>query len=417
MRILLWHGYLLHGTGSNVYTRAVAREWAVAGHDVTVVCQEGNPEQFDLGGAAVVRPDVGPLLPVFVLDRYEGVEARLVQELTRDERELYVERNARALRELLPADLVFANHAVMGGPVGAASGARFAVKVHGSELEYSMRESPELAEWGADALRTATAVFVGSGHIRSVLEDVTGHTERVYEVPPGVDIEEFRPRPRDEALVALLDECRRDPPNPSSADDRLPDEGNAERLRRFFEHEGPVVLYFGKLLYNKGAHVLLEALHGIDARALIVGFGDYREELESRAPRNALFTGELRHRHLVHLIPLCDVTVVPSVFPEAFGMVAAEAAAAGCPPLVARHSGLAEVAEGLEPAYPVELRHLAAFETGDSVDLADKLHELLALPAERRRALGAAARQVAEERWSWASVAARLLEPLVSGHE
>ena len=37
MKILLWHGYLLGGTGSNVYTRALAREWARAGHDVTVV--------------------------------------------------------------------------------------------------------------------------------------------------------------------------------------------------------------------------------------------------------------------------------------------------------------------------------------------------------------------------------------------
>ena len=114
----------------------------------------------------------------------------------------------------------------------------------------------------------------------------------------------------------------------------------------------------------------------------------------------------------MHLIPLADVCVVPSIFPEAFGMVAAEAAAAGCPPLVARHSGLEEVAEGIEAAYPPEYRHLASFETGDSLDLADKLHELLALPADTRRALGEAARGVAVEKWSWAGVAARLLEPL-----
>jgi glycosyltransferase involved in cell wall biosynthesis len=91
--------------------------------------------------------------------------------------------------------------------------------------------------------------------------------------------------------------------------------------------------------------------------------------------------------------------------------VAAEAEAAGCPPLVARHSGLEEVAEGIEAAYPPEFRHLASFETGDSLDLADKLHELLALRADTRRALGEAARGVAVEKWSWAGVAARLLEP------
>lgn len=411
MRILLWHGYLLHGTGSNVYTRAIAREWSLAGHEVVVFCQEPHPEQFDLGGAEVVHPDVGPVLPVFVLDRYEGIEARLLQDLTRAERERYVAANAASLRGHLPADLVFANHVLLGAPVAAATGARFAVKAHGSELEYSMRASPDLQAWGALSLRGAEAVFVGSAHIRAVLEEVVGHVDRVHEVPPGVDVDEFQPRPREEALPALLDECRRDPPNPGNRQERLPDEGNAERLAEFLAGDEPTVLYFGKLLYNKGVHVLLEALHGVEARALIVGFGDYRHELERLARPRTLFTGPLEHRHLAQLIPLADVTVVPSIFPEAFGMVAAEAAAAGCPSLVARHSGLAEVAEGLEAVYPPELRHLTSFTTGDSLELADRLHELLALPAEQRRALGESARGVAVERWSWAGVAARLLEP------
>jgi len=90
-------------------------------------------------------------------------------------------------------------------------------------------------------------------------------------------------------------------------------------------------------------------------------------------------------------------------------MVAAEAAAAGSPPLVARHSGLAEVAEGLEAGYPPGLRHLASFATGDSADLARKLREVLALTPEARADLGAAARRVAVERWSWSSVSERLL--------
>src|SRR3954454_22072691 len=104
----------------------------------------------------------------------------------------------------------------------------------------------------------------------------------------------------------------------------------------------------------------------LDARAVIVGFGDYREELERIAPPRTLFTGPLEHRHLMHLLPLADATVVPSIFPEAFGMVAAEAAAAGSPPLVARHSGLAEVAAGLGQEYPVGVRHLASFDNGDA---------------------------------------------------
>ena len=143
-----------------------------------------------------------------------------------------------------------------------------------------------------------------------------------------------------------------------------------------------------------------------------MGFGDYRPDLEALAPpERTLFTGPLEHRHLVHLLPLCDVAVVPSIFPEAFGMVAAEAAAAGVPPLVARHSGLAEVAAGLEAAYPLKRRALTSFESGNVAELRDKLATLLALPAGERGALGEAARRAAVDRWSWRSVAVRLLEP------
>src|ERR687898_281595 len=300
MRILLWHGYLLGGTGSNVYTRSIAREWSRAGHDIVVVSQEANPELYDLGGAQTVRPDIGGLLPVFVLDRYEGMEARLLQDTSAEERARFVEANASALRELAPADLVFANHVLLGGPVGGASGLPFAVKAHGSELEYSMR-----------------------------------------------------------------------------GNERLPDDGNAENFAEFLAEESPTLLYFGKLIRNKGVHLLLQALERIDARAVIVGFGDYRGELETMAGPNVLFTGPLEHRHLVHLIPLTDVTVVPSIFPEAFGMVVAEAAAGGSIPLVDRHSGLAEIAEALGS-------DLTSFDTGDVADLRAKLERLLALSSVER---------------------------------
>jgi glycosyltransferase involved in cell wall biosynthesis len=348
-----------------------------------------------------------------VLDRYEGLEARKIQDFSAAERARYVDANAAAIRDLLPADLVFANHVVAGAPVAAAAGAPFAVKAHGSELEYSMRGNAELSAWGREALEHARAIYVGSAHIRRVVEEVVGAVSPpVHEVPPGVDVEEFRPRPRDEALAGLVEEAHRDAPNPGNAQERLPDDGNAARLQDFLAGDEPTVVYFGKLLYNKGVHVLLEALKRVDARAVIVGFGDYRAELEAMAPPRTLFTGPFEHRHLVQLLPLADVTVVPSIFPEAFGMVAAEAAAAGSPPLVARHSGLAEIAEGLEQEYPAEYRELAGFANGDVDELAAKLGALLALPGTERRRLADAARRATVERWSWSSVAHRLLAPV-----
>ena len=410
MKIFVWHGYLLSGTGSNIYARSLAREWSHEGHDVTVFSQEAQPEHFDLGSAATVRPDVGGLLPTFVLDRYDGYRVELVQDCAPEELSAWVEANAAAMRARLPADLVFVNHVILGGPVGAATGAPYVVKAHGSELEYSMRGNARLSGWGAEALKGAGAVIAGSDHIRKVLEEVCGHVDRVHEIPPGVDVELWRPQPREEALAALVEEARHDPPNPGNAEERLPDEGNADRLAAFLADDRPTIVYFGKLIYNKGVQVLLEALKEVDARAVIVGFGDYRETLEQQAEGlPILFTGPLEHRHLVHLLALADVAVVPSIFPEAFGMVAAEAAAAGCPPVVANHSGLAEIARGLDEAYPPALRHLASFPKGDQATLARRLNEILALPESDRSALRTAARNAAVERWSWTNVARRIL--------
>jgi glycosyltransferase involved in cell wall biosynthesis len=410
VKILLWHGYLLGGTGSNVYTRYLARAWSRAGHEVVVFCQEPHPERYDLGGAHVVRPDAGGLLPVFVLDRYEDLEARRLPELSASDRDAWVEMNAAAVREHLPADVLLTNHVLLGAPVGAAAGTPFAVKAHGSELEFALRGNPELVTWARETLPQAKEVLAGSEHIRRVLEEVLGageYLERVRIVPPGVDVEELRPEPRDQALTALVEEARRDPP---LTGERHPDPGNAERFAEFLAGEEPTVVFVGKLSREKGVDLLLEALERIEARAVIVGFGPLRAELEERAAgRRILLCGPLEHRHLAHLWALADVSVTPSVFPEAFGMVAAEAAACGSPPLVARHSGLADIASGLEAEYPAQHRSLASFERGDLDDLAETLRALLDLPASERRRLGEAARRAAFRHWSWERIAALIL--------
>jgi glycosyltransferase involved in cell wall biosynthesis len=406
VKILLWHGYLLGGTGSNVYTRSLARAWSRLGHQVVVFCQEPNPERYDLAGATVVRPAIPGPLPVFVLDRYDDLEPRYLQDLTADEREAFVEANAAAVREHLPADNLLVNHVLPGAAVGAAVGSPFSVKAHGSELEFSIRGSEDLIAWAREALAHADEVVVGSEHIRHVLAEVVGWRERLRIVPPGVDVEELRPKPREEALRELIAEAAQDG---SRRSERDPDEGNAERLEAFFAEDAPTVVYVGKLSTEKGVHLLLEALHRVDARAVVVGFGPAREELEAAARERVLFTGALEHRHLRHLWPLADVSVTPSTFPEAFGMVAAEAAACGSPPLVARHSGLVAVAEGLEAEYPPHARRLASFERGNADDLAGKLREILSLPRPEWDDLSAAARRAAVRLWSWERVAALLV--------
>jgi glycosyltransferase involved in cell wall biosynthesis len=415
MRLVLWHGYLLEGTGSNIYTQHVARAWGRLGHHVVVVCQEPRPERFPLGpNVRVVRPDVGPLLPTFILDRYEGIEARHVADMTAAELELFVDRNARAVAAAHGggADLVLANHALMGGPVAAracADGTPHAVKIHGSELEYAIRGRPQLAAIAVRSLAGASALFAGSGHIVEVTEELLGAGlhDRMHVVPPGVDTDAFHPGGGDlAALVAML---HRDAgaPHPGRPAERAPDTDAGDRLAGL----GRFVLYFGKLMRQKGVHLLLEAWSRLaaahpDVTLVVVGFGDARAEFEAMPGERVIFTGAMDHEHLHLLVPLADVVVVPSVLPEAFGMVAAEAAACGVLPIVADHSGLAEVAAGLG-------ENGLTFD-GTASDLEARLAGVLALPDARRREMGLAARAAVVERWSWDGIAQRLIDVSLS---
>ncbi len=409
MNLIIWHGYLLAGTGSNIYTQQIARAWGNLGHTVRVLCQEPHPERYPMGGRVrVMRPEIGPLLPVFVLDRYHGVEPRHVAEFDPAELAAYVEANAAALRSELqrePADLVLANHAIMGGPVAAAgcgpTSTPFAVKVHGSELEYAIRPYPRLAAPARQALDRAAAVFVGSAHIEEVTRELLGagpYQRRVRIVPPGVDVEAFRPGGG--SLPALQELLRGHVAG--SHPERSPDPDAAERLAGL----GGFVLYFGKLIRQKGVGVLLEAWSRLapghpDLTLIVVGFGGDRAALEEEAGPRVVFTGAMDHDQLQLLVPLAEAVVVPSVMHEAFGMVAAEAAACGVLPVVTGHSGLAEVAAGLGEAG-------RTFD-GSAADLARVLGGVLDLPVAERRRLGALARAAVLERWSWEGIGRRLL--------
>ena len=128
--------------------------------------------------------------------------------------------------------------------------------------------------------------------------------------------------------------------------------------------------------------------------------------------RRVHFTGALAHGDLPDLLPACVAQVVPSTFPEAFGMVAAEAAACGALPLSANHSGMAEVTATLAPALTPELRPLMSFEVGPGAvrEIAEKLVTWLSLdPEEREQARDALAADAARQ-YSWESVAEGVID-------
>jgi glycosyltransferase involved in cell wall biosynthesis len=119
------------------------------------------------------------------------------------------------------------------------------------------------------------------------------------------------------------------------------------------------------------------------------------------------FVGPLYHEELAKLLPVADAGVVPSIFPETFGLVAAELAASGVVPFVADHSGLREAGEIIGRGLPFDLRvGMDGFEE----NLARALADYLRLSDEERRRSGKAVRNNCVEYLSWGTLAERLVE-------
>jgi glycosyltransferase involved in cell wall biosynthesis len=467
MRILIFHGYLLRGTGSNIYNANLVRTLAALGHEVDLLCQDRDWEPPE--GVTVHIPDIGRVLPVYVADQYEGFDAKPYPELSDAELEHYIAANVEAVQGVPTPDVALANHLVMGPLILArALGGRapYAVKIHGSALEYTVRPNRKrFLPYALEGIRGAAGVLVGSQHTANSLFEVLAEEpslpKRTRLGPPGVDVHEFRPREPDLEQLAA---------RPAAAWGG--EHGSAEVLRLVDPSRDRIVSYVGKLIISKGLDLLLAAWPLVvarvpDARLIVVGFGTYKTALEGfvdalrrgdvpalreiaargreleggragelrylnafldtidhdwlraapAAAERVHFTGRLEHDDLPLLLPACEAQVMPSTFPESFGMVAAEAAACGALPLSANHSGMAEVTATLSPALPERLRPLMSFDVGPGAvrEIGSKLVEWLELaPGERAEARAALAAEAAR-RYSWESVAEGVIEA-ASGH-
>ena len=502
MRILLWHGWLLEGSGSNVATARIAERYRAAGHDVLLLCQERQPERYAwidafgsvgtegtseltaqpveaaAGRCVLLRPRIGTMIPVFVIDRYEGFdEVRRFVDLSDDDLGSYLRSNVDALRAAAAwhgTEITFTGHAIPGAAVGkrALGAGRYVAKIHGSDIEYAVRIQERYRELAREGLEAARAVVGPTADVLARCSAlVPGIEDLARIVAPGVEVSAFRPRPRTEALREAAERLDADPDTsqgrPSSIDapveraldDRdapaldalaetydqaVPEPDATTRLRRLAGTSGPIVGYLGKLIPQKGVELMLQAHRAAEhmAHALVVGFGSHREWLAALAialergdgaaldwlrevreipietvpdprsrtgDRDVTFTGRLDHRYAPDALAAMDVMVVPSILPEAFGMVAAEGAAAGALPLVARHSGLGEVGAALEAA--IGRPGLLTFEPGPGAvaRLASALDRVLELPTAERGELRRAVSAFVGREWTWDRTAAGLL--------
>src|SRR3954449_2537284 len=320
MRVLIFHGFLLRGTGSNVYNASLAAALAKLGHDVHLLCQDRHAAELPFVNAVgrwkdgeltveTIRepvrvtaylPDIGRVLPVYVADEYEGFDARPYPELSEEEVERYVEANAAAVREVTEragVEIGLANHLVM-GPVILARGldAPYAVKVHGSALTYTVAPHRDrFLPYAAEGLARAGAVLVGSRHtaegLWEVMDDSTVE-EKTRLGPPGVDAEAFVPQADAAARLRGLSERLEG----ADAAGWGGEAGAAEALRALDPERDRIVSFVGKLIVSKGVDLLLAAWPLVaeavpEARLVVVGFGTYREGIEQLA--HALRDGDL----------------------------------------------------------------------------------------------------------------------------
>ena len=506
------HGYMLSGSGSNVYVQNLCRALVRMGHNVHLLCQDAEPLAYDFvdvhavadgtgieslgeqetpypGRCVVYNPRIGGLLPVYVYDDYPGWRVKTFLDLTDAELENYLGRNVEAVGSVLRAsgaEAAITNHSVPGPLISRraldGSDVPYASIVHGSCLQYVSRRSETYMDLTREGLEGAEEILALSSHSAgTIAEDFPHLAERTRALPGGVDTDLFRPDALDLTVLEVLNGGPGRGPDQQRAlevsldrsenagdlvgglkeisgsyDARAHDRDAGDRLAPFLTSDAPLVVYLGKLIHSKGVHCLISAFAPVHeqtgARLLVVGFGTFREGLQAlvRAldegdeenvgrlakrgrlleggPEDRLehfglsesplreaggfgeaveFVGPLGHAELAKILPAADVAVVPSIFPETFGLVAAEFAAAGVVPFVADHSGLREAGAFVGRGLPFDLRvSMEGFEE----NLTAALLGFLSRPGEERKKHSDTVRRNSVESLSWNTLAEKIVE-------
>jgi glycogen(starch) synthase len=226
----------------------------------------------------------------------------------------------------------------------------------------------------------ADAVIACSAYMREHIVDIYALDENsVTVIPNGIDPEDLRPMENLDAMRASF----------AAPDEKL-------------------VLLVGRLVYEKGFQVALEALPSLiesvgKVRFIVAGSGTHEQELKQQAEELGLmehgtFVGWIGDDVLHSLYRIADLTVVPSIY-EPFGLVALEAMASGCPCLVADTGGLREVV----PSENVGLR----FRSRDPESLAQMAEKVLTDELLRDRLIVEASDHVLT--FDWVDVAQQTL--------
>lgn len=343
MKIALYHGYELSGSGSNEYTRYLARTLAEAGHEVVVICRDFAPESYDFVSRAVAYDTSGEprqlfrreglgvtlhqlpatsIFPVFIQDKQREGHVKSFPEMTEGELEEYhgamVAVLQRVLRDERP-DVLHCNHLVY-QPAVAAEACKetqtpFYVVPHGSSIEYTVKEDQRFQRAARLGLEAAKGVLWIAREVRDrvygLFPDLADAVKAKSQmVGIGTDTSLFQPLALADRRSALDELAAMHLPGGKRQEQRvelqrsLAEEGDIEATRSYwdaYDHklpdddlpaqlaripaEGELLFFVGAMTYGKGIQSLIAAMPAIlrerpDVHLVLVGSGTYREVLE-----------------------------------------------------------------------------------------------------------------------------------------
>jgi len=460
-KVLMVHGFVLDGTGSNLYVRNIVKTMCEYGQDVVLVCQEFTPEKYDYvskcvrahkdeyivefdretpykGKCEVYIPDTDNELLVYVYDRYKDLHVREMKDVSNQEIDAYIAKNAACIQYIAQNNDIskaYANHLVLQpqyvykGLQDAKSKAQFNVICHGSDINYAISKNAYIKEISIPTLLAADNIIAVSKHSKEIMQETYPDIDlnRVQVINAGLDESLYGVMDQEKEKAMLSEYIDTHYQNgfsnkqvtmiqemvvnnnydfDSVQESYEPKEielGIKEELfDKLYDPTLDRVIYLGKYLEQKGIIPLvlgLPLIYADNAKAvtLFIGFGALRAKLEyimqlleanrfddlfnhadklgvtlkedfaildvlkknlqdetyltkykegiKRLRSNTLFTGYFDQKYAMRLLAHGKVSIFPSIYVEAFGMVIIEAMASKVTPLVSRHSGFKETLE------------------------------------------------------------------------
>jgi glycosyltransferase involved in cell wall biosynthesis len=293
MRVAIVHGYILQGTGSNLYVTNLCRAFCKSGHEVILFSQEAQPQNFNFitqsydfyqdcttttltfqqkttfpGKCIHYRPFINHFLPVFVYDDYPGYHVKTYTEASEKEIETYLSQNTNCLQTVFTSnvpDIILSQHTIM-QPVYASRAIKTwpktkqYINVHGSALNFSVRKKELLRTYAIEGIKNAQRLIFVSRHSQedfvNYFSQIPSLSSKCKVIPAGVNIKLFSAPQSKAEIIKKLEHLVQSPQNTSDKNSQ----GLSSRDKIMFNQaiqENPDIasIKANIAIYNQNTHI------------------------------------------------------------------------------------------------------------------------------------------------------------------